>query len=86
MQGNLAVKKKAFFKLLSWQWSTLCNVTDFHINECNFLKALKFWDPNDLSTTSDQFYIFSLKYDQYKVINVWLSKYVRFLDNTLDQE
>lgn len=32
------------------------------------------------------FFIFSLKYDQYKVIHAWLSNYVRVLDNTLDQE
>lgn len=78
-------KNKAFLQLLYWQWSTLCKVSDFHINQCDLFKALKFWDP-DLSTTSDQFFIFSLKYDQYKVINAWLSKYVRLLDNTLDQE
>lgn len=85
MQGNLEVKK-AFFQLLYWQWSILCKVTDFHINQCNLFKALKFWDTKYLSITSDQFFIFSLKYDQFKINNAWLSNYVRFLDNTLDQE
>lgn len=85
---QFGTEKKSIFPIYFTDSEVHCakSLIYIHLNQCNLVKALKFWDPSDLSTTSDQFFIFSLKYDQYKFNNAWLSNYVRFLDDTLDQE